>query len=189
MQNEKWGDTAQEEDDEPLYDGPSKSQRKRDSQAMQDLGAELTQLPADVLKRAGLPEDIMAAIDDFRRMKSFGAQRRQLQFLGKIMRAYDGEAIREAVNRANGTSTMAQSAKRRCERLIAQFIESDETFTGFVNTHPDCDIKRIRQLTRLARKEKEAQQTKKPASRELYQVLYALELPPVTEFFKQEEDA
>lgn len=188
MQNEKWGEIAQE-DDKPLYDGPSKSQRKRDSQAMQDLGAQLTQLPIDVLKRAGLPDDIMAAIGDFRRMKSFGAQRRQLQFLGKIMRAYNGEAIREAVCRANGTSAMAQSAKRRCERFIALFLESDEAFTDYVKKHPDCDIQRLRQLTRLARKEKEAQQTKKAASRELYQLLYAVELAPVTDFLKQEEDA
>lgn len=187
MQNENWGDNAQDEE-EPLYDGPSKSQRKRDSNAMQELGAELTRLPVDVLARAELPEDIMGAIAEFRRMKSFGAQRRQLQFLGKVMRGYDGEAIREAVARANGTSTLARSAKRRCERQIELFITAEDPFTAFVETHPECDIKRIRQLSRLARKERETQAPKRAAAKELYQILYALELPPVTDFYRHDDE-
>ena len=72
---------AVDEQDEDL--GPSKSQKKRDSEAMQKLGQELARLPADQFERIDLPEDIREAIVEYQRMKSFGAMRRQMQLIGK----------------------------------------------------------------------------------------------------------
>ena len=67
---------AIEDEDEDL--GPSKSQKKRDSELMQKLGGELARLPADQFARIDLPEDIRQAIADYQKMKSFGAMRRQM---------------------------------------------------------------------------------------------------------------
>ena len=84
-----WAD----EDDDEGYDRPSKSQRKRDCDELQSLGKDLTGLTDEQLSLSDLPEDTALAIRDFRAMKSFGAQRRQLQLIGKLMRQLDAEAV------------------------------------------------------------------------------------------------
>ena len=63
--------------DENGYRGPSKSQLKREQNALQDLGREMTKLGDEQLKRIGLPDEVLVEIVEFRRMRSFGAQRRQ----------------------------------------------------------------------------------------------------------------
>ena len=85
--------------DENGYRGPSKSQLKREQNALQDLGREMTKLGDEQLKRIGLPDEVLVEIVEFRRMRSFGAQRRQLQLIGKKMRNMDPVAVREAIDR------------------------------------------------------------------------------------------
>ena len=80
--------------DENGYRGPSKSQLKREQNALQDLGREMTKLGDEQLKRIGLPDEVLVEIVEFRRMRSFGAQRRQLQLIGKKMRNMDPVAVR-----------------------------------------------------------------------------------------------
>lgn len=168
-----------DDDDEVIYDGPSKSQKKRDSEAMQKLGLELTRLPAEQLAKIELPEDILAAVEDYKKMKSFGALRRQAQLIGKLMRKLDGAAVREAIDRATGESRAAVAALHRAERLRDAMIADDKAVTDFIAENPDTDVQRLRQLVRGARKE--AEQSKPPKSaRELYKLLYASGLAPLT---------
>ena len=90
-------------DDRPFANGPdgaaapSKSQRKRDMHALQDLGEQLTGLSPARLDRLPLPENLREAIDMAARMKRGEAQRRQLQYLGRLMRSVDAGPIREAL--------------------------------------------------------------------------------------------
>ena len=167
---------AVDEQDEDL--GPSKSQKKRDSEAMQKLGQELARLPADQFERIDLPEDIREAIVEYQRMKSFGAMRRQMQLIGKLMRRLEANAVREATDRATGESRAAVAAHHRAERAREAMLASDEALTAYVEQHPEVDVQRLRQLVRAARKEKEAAKPPKSA-RELYRFIHALELPPI----------
>lgn len=175
----------QEEDD--VYSGPSKSQRKRDCDALQALGQELTTLSADQLERIDLPEDILAAIAEFKRLRSFGAQRRQLQLLGKLMRQLDGPSVREAIDRATGESRAAVAALHRAERARDAMLNGDEAVTKYIDAHPEVDVQKLRQLVRTARKEKEAGKPPKSA-RELYRLIYSIELPPVDIYPREEDD-
>lgn len=92
-------------DDEP-YDSdstrpPSKSRRKREATALQDLGEQLVELTSAQLKRIPLQEELLAAIRAAQTMKQRGAHKRQLQFIGKLMRRLDEsetETIRVALS-------------------------------------------------------------------------------------------
>ena len=89
-------DRLQDEESDDFYEGPSKSQKKREAEALQKLGGELAKLAPDAFDRVtGLPEDIRDAILEYRRLKSFGALRRQMQLIGKLMRRLDYDAVRE----------------------------------------------------------------------------------------------
>lgn len=169
-----------EEDDEPLYDGPSRSQKKREAEAMQKLGAELTKLPADAFERvAGLPDDIREAVIEYRRIKSFGALRRQMQLIGKLMRRLDYDAVREAIDCATGASRAAAAAHQRAERLRDALMADDAKLTDYVASHPDADVQKLRTLIRQARKERDAAKPPK-YFRELYRFLHTQELPELS---------
>ncbi len=80
---------------DPELEGPSKSQRKRDMSALQDLGAKLTQLTPAMLKKCALPDEVLAAIHEYQRLPNkHGARRRQLQFIGRVMRDLDEDALK-----------------------------------------------------------------------------------------------
>lgn len=169
-----------DETDDDIYDGPSRSQKKREAEAMQKLGSELAKLAPDAFDRVtGLPEDIREAILEYRRMKSFGALRRQMQLIGKLMRRLDYDAVREAIDRATGASRAAAAAHQRAERLRDALLADNAKLTEFVASHPDVDVQQLRTLIRLARKEKEAAKPPK-YFRELYRFLHAAELPALT---------
>ena len=79
-------------------EGPSKSQRKRDATALQDLGAQLVKLTSAQVNRIPLPDDLLAAVRAAQAMPQRGAHKRQLQYIGKLMRQIDDpEPIRAAL--------------------------------------------------------------------------------------------
>lgn len=162
-----------EDDEEDEYLGPSKSQLKREQLELQALGKEMTKLGDEQLRKVGLPEDVYVEIVEFRRMKSFGAQRRQLQLIGKKMRYLDPKAVREAIDRATGESKAAVALHHKCERLRDAMIESNEAVKRFIDEHPDVDIRKLREHVRAARKEREAQKPPKNA-RALYRMLHEM---------------
>lgn len=161
------------DDEEDEFRGPSKSHLKRVQLELQALGKEMTKLGDEQLKKVELPEDVFDEIVEYRRMKSFGAQRRQLQLIGKRMRDLDPAAVREAIDRATGESKAAVALHHRCERLRDLMLEGDDAVKRFIDEHPEVDIRRLRELVRGARKEREAQKPPKNA-RELYRFLHEL---------------
>lgn len=168
------------------YSGPSKSELKRQAEHLQDLGKELTTLGPETLAKIELPEVILKAIEEFHRLKSFGAKRRQLQLIGKYMRALDGNAVRQAIDRATGNDKAAVAALHKSERFRDALINEDNALTEFIKQFPRANVQEVRQLIRNARKEVEGNKPPKSA-RALYKLIYALVLPPIV-LEVQEED-
>lgn len=140
---------------------PSKSQRKRDMHALQAVGEKLAHLNSQQLAEMPISEKFREAITEFKRISSHEAKRRQLQYLGRLMRDEDVEEIK--VRLASLENVSVQAAKELHdlenwrERLLTQ---SKEALTEFINQFPNCDIQQLRHLIRDASKEKE---TGKPA--------------------------
>ncbi|MCK9989004.1 MAG: ribosome biogenesis factor YjgA [Rugosibacter sp.] len=150
--------------------GPSKSALKREMIALQKLGVELVALSRDQLKKIDLPERLRDAILDAQRFTQHEAHRRQLQYIGKIMRDIDAAPLQAALDEINGISTAATLRLQRLERLRAQLMEDESVCSDIARDYPGADIQLLRQLRRNAIKE--AQQNKPPrAYRELFRVL------------------
>ncbi|RAS10379.1 ribosome-associated protein [Cupriavidus alkaliphilus] len=148
------GFAPEPEDDEPK----SKSQRKRDMTALQDLGAELEALAKDRLARVPMPEALADAIREARRINSHEGKRRQMQYVGKIMRGLEDEeveVIRQALEGFKGTSKAETARMHLIERWRELLLADDAALTRFLGEHPGIDVQALRNTIRNARKEKE----------------------------------
>ncbi len=135
-------------------DAPSKTQRKREMHALQALGQRLVALNADQLGSIELPEPLREAIADARRIHSREAHRRQLQYIGRLMREIDPAPIRAQLEVWDGRSRAATAAHRRAERWRERLLADDAAFTEFARDHPRADLQRLRACVREARKER-----------------------------------
>ena len=155
-------------------DKPSKSQIKREMEALQDMGEELVELGRDQLKRIDLPEDLREAVRDAQRFTQHEARRRQMQYIGRLMRDLDAEPIRAALDEIKGVSAAATARQHALERLRTRFMADEKVIGEIARDHPDADLQHLRQLRRNALKEQE--QAKPPrAYRELFRVLRELQ--------------
>lgn len=154
--------------------GPSKSELKRASHALQDLGQELVALGKERLAKVPMDEDLRDAVKDYQRFPSHEAKRRQLQYIGKLMRNVDPAPIRAALDAFKGVSAVETAKMHRLENLRTKLIEDEKTLHDIAVAHPGADLQQLRVLRRNAIKEKE--QNKPPrAYRELFRVLRELE--------------
>lgn len=152
---------------------PSKTQRKKVSHDLQDLGEELVKLPQDRLDDLRLPEPLLDALAEWRRTRSFEGKRRQMQYIGKLMRNVDAEPLREAVTAFKLGSARDTLALHEAERWRAELLADDEALTGWVQAHPDTDVQQLRTLIRAARKDAAAapEQRSGRGYRELFQFI------------------
>jgi ribosome-associated protein len=150
---------------------PSKSQRKREMTALQDLGESLLKLSAAELDRIDLPETLRAAIADMARMRSHEARRRQLQYIGRLMRQLDPQPLRAAIDHATGESKQAVALMHRCERLRDALLADDEALDGVLAELPGADVQQLRATIRAARREHKEGRPPKHA-RQLYRWLH-----------------
>ncbi len=130
---------------------PSKTKRKEAMLALQDLGEELVKLPASKLEKLDLPDELRRAVADCRRFTKHGAIRRQLQYIGRLMRGVDEEPIARQLAAWRGESDEEKVLLHRIERWRDRLIENDEALTLFLNEYPQADATRLRQLIRNAR--------------------------------------
>ena len=150
----------------------SKTRRKQEMHALQKLGAELVALADSQLEAIELPEDLRRAVFEARRIRSHEAKRRQLQYIGRLMREVDAEPIRARVAEVRGDSVQAAAQHRRLEDLRAKLMDNDEALTDYAAAHPGADLQELRALLRNARRE--AREGKPPrAYRELFRFLKA----------------
>jgi ribosome-associated protein len=162
---------ATDDDVDNGYDRPSKSQLKRDMIALQVLGQALVDLPKDALKRMPMPEKLADAVRDARRITDHEGKRRQLQYVGRVMRTLtdaETDALRTALDAQRGVNKAATARLHWIERTREQLLADDAALTAFIRQHPDADPQEGRTLIRNARKE--AQLSKPPRYyRELFQ--------------------
>ncbi len=162
------------------YSGPSKSQRKREMTALQDLGAELAELSRERLAKIDMPERLREALHDVQRITKHEARRRQMQYIGKIMRDVDPAPLREAIDAIKGVSAAANARQHRLEQLRVRLMADEAAFGELAKDYPGADIQHLRQLRRNALKESE--QGKPPrAFRELFRQLRELDESPAGE--------
>ena len=149
---------------------PSKTKIKKQMHELQDLGAELVGLGKDQLAQLDIPESLRDAIREMHRIKKFGAQRRQMQYIGKLMRDVETGPIIAKLNVWKGISQQHVGYMHQLERWRERLLESDTALTELLAEYPDTDIQRLRTLIRNTLKEREAG---KPAKnyREIFQVL------------------
>lgn len=154
------------------FNGPSKSQRKRDSTALQELGEQLTKATAGVLAKCALPERLQLAINEFQRLPNkHGAERRQLQFIGKLMRELDETTIDRIHHQLNLNVELEKRRFHRLEDLRDQLLTGDAgTLADTLKQHPALEPKALSQLVRQARKEQE-QSESPPTARKLFRYL------------------
>ena len=153
--------------DEPAL---SKSQRKRESTALQDMGADLVKLARGRLEKMDLPDNLLAALLEAQRLTSHGAIRRQMQYIGKVMRDVEIEPIAEQLAAVRGESDAAKAEFHALETWRTRLLSQDQALTEWLARYPDSDAQQLRQLIRNARKE--AAEGKPPkSSRALFRLL------------------
>jgi len=145
----------------------SKTQRKNEMLELQALGAALVELSDSQLAQFTLEPRLREAVDEAKRIKSHGARKRQIQYIGRLMRDLDAEPIRAGLAAIEGGSAQATARHRRLEAWRERLLADDEALTEFAAEHPGSDLQALRALIRNARKE--AKEQKPPrAYRELF---------------------
>lgn len=148
----------------------SKSERKRQATHLQKLGQRLAELKPDEVTELQLPARLTDALADFRRFGSFEARRRQLQFIGKLMRDVDIEPIQALLERHDGQSAAARHDFHQLERWRDRLISDPDALTEYLHEHRDADRQKLRhQLRKVSQARDDAQ--RKNASRELFRLL------------------
>jgi ribosome-associated protein len=132
----------------------SKSQRKRDMHALQELGQQLVDLPKDQFEKITLEENLHDAVIEARHIRQHGAKKRQLQYIGKIMRNLDAESIQQQLDTIQGHSSQATQALHNTERWRDRLLEEgDHALEELVTQYKQADRQYLRQLLRNAQKE------------------------------------
>ncbi len=158
---------------EEEYERPSKSQRKREMTALQKTGEQLVNESADRIKRTPMPENLREAILECQRIRNHEGRRRQLQYIGKIMRSLDEEVI-ATINRTieswRGLSKADTLLMHALENQREKLLADERALTEFLHKYPQADIQQLRTLIRNAKKETAANKPPK-AYREIYRLL------------------
>ncbi len=150
---------------------PSKTERKREMHALQELGERLVDLNSDQFARLDLPDELREAVDFAHRVTSHEARRRHMQYLGKLMRQVDADAIRLALEKVTGASRAAVSLMHRAEAWRDRLLDDDDALTAFIAEHRNAEVQWLRTAIRAARRERDSQQPPKHV-RELYRRLH-----------------
>lgn len=150
----------------------SKSQRKREAQALQELGLKLTELNPTQLQELPITEAVLAAVEEYRNLpNSHGAKRRQLQYIGKVMRECDYEEVSNAI--ASKLAPTAIHGVRKEPSLIQTWInklelEGDSAISELIAIQPLIERQQLRQLLRNLEKATEAKKNQQRSKLEKY---------------------
>lgn len=163
------------ESPDPEYDRPSKSQIKREMLALLDLGKQLVDLPNEKLKQLPLAERLYDAIRQAQRTTSREGRRRQIHYVGKLMRDSQADAIRQQIDVWENGSREQTDAMHRIETLRDLLLNDDQALTQLLDEYPHADIQQLRALIRAGRKEAQQNaglQTGQEPQRKHYRALF-----------------
>ncbi len=153
----------------------SKSRFKREAEALQELGEELVKLTPVQLAKVPLDDALLASIQLAQRLvNKREAKRRQLQYIGKLMRSRDAEPIIRALDRIKQRSVEANARFARLERLRDRLVaEGDAAVSGALELYPNADRQQLRTLVRQSHKKDGSVDT--TAARALFRYLRSLD--------------
>lgn len=139
-------------------------------QALQELGAQLVALNAEQLARIELPERLHDAVVEAQRIRDFEGRRRQMQYIGRLMREIDPAPIRATLEQWNGLSREHTARERLIERWRAQLIADGGALDAFAAEYPGADLQPLRTLVAGIRRDQAAGKAPKHY-RELFRAL------------------
>lgn len=145
-------DPNYDQDDEEII-WVSKSEIKRDMHKLQEMGEKLLNIKASDLAGFPLNDEMFAAIEESKRIKSNEAMRRHLQYIGKLMRSLDVDAIQICLDKLDPSSDYYQRIQNQAEQWRLQMLKSSDTVAKWIDEHPDTDRQQLRALVRAAQKE------------------------------------
>ena len=161
------------EADDNLKIGPSKTKIKQQLADLRDIGQQIVALPDSRLKQLPLSEKLFDAVMLCRKISAHGGRKRQLQYIGKLLREEPEEttiSIRAKLLAFAGESHEENAKFHAMERWRERLLMDDSAITEFLHTYPDVEIQRLRQLIRQARKDAAAH--KPPAhARDLFKLI------------------
>ena len=134
----------------------SKTDAKRESEELQELGEQLLTLRGDLFKPLPLPDKLAEALTDAKRITNFEGKRRQMQFIGKLMRQLDEEtlqAVRHALDLQRLGHSYDTEQLHQAEQWRDRLIASDEAVQQWIAQYPGTDTQQLRALVRQARKD------------------------------------
>ncbi len=160
-------------------DQPSRTELKHASAELQKLGESLLTLRADLMAKLELGDKLADAVSEGKRITSFEGRRRQMQFIGKLMRQADPallQRVRTALNEQIGGSAQENMMLHEIETWRQRLLESDDAFSHWVTNYPATDTQQLRTLLRQARKDATAEKPGAPARhgrayREIFQLV------------------
>jgi ribosome-associated protein len=134
----------------------SKTDLKRESTELQKLGEALLTLRADLMEGLALPEKLVDAIADARRITNFEGRRRQMQYIGKLMRGLDEgslQSVRDALETQQKGSARESLSLHHAEKWRDDLIAREDALDQWLREHPGTDTQQLRALIRQARKD------------------------------------
>jgi len=129
-----------------MTEEPSKSARKREALRLQEVGRALTQLNAQDLETFELPNSLSLAIEEYGRINSREGSRRQLQYIGRLMRKLDTDAIELQLQHLRGESNAARHALHIVEQWRDRLLEDPQSVTQLFHEYPHIERQKLRQL-------------------------------------------
>ncbi len=166
---------SENNNEEPFDDAPSKSQLKRDSHHMVDIGEEILKLSHEDIHSLQLPDELEEAINTALKIKSRSGLKRQRLYIGKLLRSIDSGDIEVQLRKIQHRHDTNTAHFKRLEKWRDSLIDNDKaTLNEVIAYYPEIDRQHINQLIRTAHQEKK--QDKPPAaSRKLFKYLRELE--------------
>ncbi len=156
---------------------PSRSQRKRDSTALQELGARLTTIPATVLATLPIADDLRDAVLEYQKLAGHEARRRQLQFIGRLMREESNpKAVQDALEALSDKDASDAIRFRHIEEQRETFISTPPEQCAELCTTFGLPPERSRKIAELAARARNEREQKHPphAFRALFRLLREL---------------
>ncbi len=151
----------------------SKTRRKREARNLQDVGAALVELSEEQLGRLGLPEALLDAVLACRKITKHEARRRQVQYIGRIMRGIDAEPIAHQLRAIESPSKRDTALLHLAEKWRQEILADPEALARFTREFPEADLDHLRNLVRGAEEEKRAAKPPKKF-RELFHAVNTL---------------
>jgi ribosome-associated protein len=165
--NEIYNSNMNEElDEEPI----SKTKRKAEMDELQDIGVRLVGLSKDRLAKLDLPERLLDAVNEAKRITANGATRRQKQYIGSLMREVEVAPIIDQLQRWDGKHSAENAYFHQLERWRDRLIADDRVVSEWMIKYPQTDSQQLRALIRNAQREQAANKPPK-SSRALFILL------------------